>query len=51
MMSLPFFGLFLALAFAGVGQRGLAVVAWLVSIVVLVALFRAHATDALDIVL
>jgi len=51
MMSLPFFGMFLALVFAGAGQRALAVLAWLVSIAVLLTLFRLHATDALDIVL
>ncbi|MCK0207846.1 DUF5993 family protein [Starkeya koreensis] len=51
MMSLPFFGLFLALVFAGAGQRTLAILVWLVSIGVLLALFRLHATDPLDIVL
>lgn len=51
MMSLPFFGMLLALVFAGAGQRALAILAWLVSIGVLLALFRLHATDPLNIVL
>ncbi|ADH90584.1 putative transmembrane protein [Ancylobacter novellus DSM 506] len=51
MMSLPFFGLLVALAFTGTGHRGLAVLFWLLSIAVLLALFRLHATDPLDIVL
>jgi hypothetical protein len=51
MMSLPFFGLFLALLLAVAGQRLAAVLAWLVSMAVLLALFNAHATDPLNIVL
>jgi hypothetical protein len=51
MMSLPFFGLFAALIFAAIGRRGLAVALWLASMAVLLALFRAHATDPLNLVL
>lgn len=51
MMSLPFFGFFLSLAFAAAGRRCLAVAAWLVSIGVLLTLFKLHATSPLDIAL
>ncbi|WP_428031758.1 DUF5993 family protein [Ancylobacter sp.] len=51
MMSLPFFGFCIALGFAAAGQRGLAVAAGLVSVGVLLALFKLHATSALDIAL
>ncbi|MGA0563955.1 DUF5993 family protein [Ancylobacter sp. VNQ12] len=51
MMSLPFFGLFVSLVLAAAGERLPAVLAWLVSMAVLLALFRAHATDPLNIVL
>jgi hypothetical protein len=51
MMSLPFFGFCVALAFAWVGQRALAFAACLVSIAVLLTLFKLHVTSALDIVL
>ena len=51
MMSLPFFGLFFALLLAFAGQRLAAVLAWLISMAVLLALFHAHATDPLNIVL
>ncbi|MDQ0348857.1 DUF5993 family protein [Ancylobacter vacuolatus] len=51
MMSLPFFGFCIALAFAWAGQRCLALAAGLVSIAVLLTLFKLHVTSALDIVL
>ena len=51
MMSLPFFGLFIALAFTGTGHRGLAVLFWALSIAALLVLIRLHATDPLNIVL
>lgn len=51
MMSLPFFGFCVALGFATTGQRALALAAGLVSIVVLLTLFKLHVTSALDIVL
>lgn len=51
MMSLPFFGLFAALVLLGLGHRRPAMAVWGLSIVVLLALYHAHATDTLDIVL
>ncbi|TCK23877.1 hypothetical protein EV667_3720 [Ancylobacter aquaticus] len=51
MMGLPFFGFCVALAFAAMGRRALAVAAGLVSIGVLLALFKLHVTSALDIAL
>lgn len=51
MMSLPFFGFCFALAFAALGRRALALAACLVSIAVLLTLFKLHVTSALDIVL
>ena len=51
MMSIPFFGLFLAFALACVGWRRVAIAAWTLSLVGLLVLFRLHATDALNIVL
>lgn len=51
MMSLPFFGFCLALAFAWAGRRSLAVAACLVSVAVLLTLFKLHVTSSLDIVL
>ena len=51
MMSIPFFGLFLAFALTCVGWRRVAIAAWALSLVGLLVLFRLHATDALNIVL
>jgi len=51
MMSLPFFGLFLAFACTCVGWRRVAIFAWALSLIGLLVLFRLHATDALNIVL
>lgn len=51
MMSLPFFGLFLAFAATFAGWRRVAIFAWALSIVWLLVLFRLHANDPLNIVL
>lgn len=51
MMSLPFFGIALGLAAVLLGRRGAAVALWVASIVVLMVLFRVHATDPLAIML
>lgn len=51
MMSLPFFGLFAAFACIWAGKRAAALALWAISIAVLLALFRLHATDPLNIVL
>jgi len=51
MMSLPFFGVFLALSATLAGQRGAALVLWVVSVAAMLALFRLHATDSLHIAL
>ncbi|MBS7555142.1 hypothetical protein KHC23_15975 [Ancylobacter dichloromethanicus] len=47
----PFFGFFVSLAFAAAGRRCFAVAACLVSIGLLLKLFKPHATSSLDIVL
>ncbi len=49
MMSLPFFGVFLALLSAVSGFRTGAVVLTLLSVVATLVLFRLHATDSLAI--
>jgi hypothetical protein len=51
MMSLPFFGLFLAFVCLFMGRRSLALLVWAVSMVCLLVLFKLHATDPLNIVL
>jgi hypothetical protein len=51
MMSLPFFGVFLAALSAWLGYRKLALALTLASIAGTLALFRMHATDALQIAL
>lgn len=51
MMSVPFFGLFLALSATLAGRRGAAVPLWGLSIVTMLVLFRVHATDPLRIAL
>lgn len=51
MMSIPFFGLFLAMAAGLGGYRLPAFLLWLASMAALVALFKMHATDALNIAL
>lgn len=51
MMSLPFFGLFAALACTIAGWRRVAISAWALSLIGLLMLFRLHANDALNIVL
>ncbi len=49
MMSLPFFAAFVAMAVAWAGWRTAAMTMWAVTVVMVVILFRLHATDALDI--
>lgn len=51
MMSLPFFGAFLALLATLSGERMIALILWVVSTAVLLALFRMHATSPLNIAL
>lgn len=51
MMSVPFFGVFLALIATLAGSRPVALVLWIVSMVAMLVLFRHHATDALNIAL
>ncbi len=50
MMVIPFLGFAGATGAALAGRRGLAIGVWAFSLVVLVALFREHATDALHLV-
>lgn len=50
-MSLPFFALLTALLLIAAGQRHLAIFCWLASMVILIVLFRAHATDTLRMIL
>ncbi|MCF3934735.1 DUF5993 family protein [Acuticoccus sp. M5D2P5] len=51
MMSIPFFTSALAVVLAWCGLRVGAIAMTLISVVVLLVLFRFHATDALDIAL
>ncbi|MEP9352734.1 DUF5993 family protein [Xanthobacter sp. KR7-65] len=51
MMSLPFFGVFLALGATMAGRRSIALVLWLLSMAAMLVLFRMHATDPLRIAL
>ena len=51
MMSIPFFGIFLALVATLAGSRPVALVLWAISMVAMLALFKHHATDALNIAL
>ncbi|WP_019907041.1 DUF5993 family protein [Methylobacterium sp. 77] len=50
MMVLPFLGFAGATGAAIAGRRGLALIAWGLSLAVLLALFREHASDALYLV-
>lgn len=50
-MSLPFFGVFLALAGVLAGWRKAALVLWALAVITLMVLFRLHATDPLHIAL
>jgi hypothetical protein len=50
MMVLPFLGFAGATGAAIAGRRGLALLLWGLSLGVLLALFREHATDALPLV-
>lgn len=49
MMSLPFFAQAIALGLVFAGRRGPALIVWALSIVVLLVLFKLHATDSLAI--
>lgn len=49
MMVLPFLGFAAGAGAALLGRRRLALAAWGVSLVVTLALFRAHVTDALPL--
>ncbi|MFG1423048.1 DUF5993 family protein [Roseixanthobacter liquoris] len=51
MMTLPFFGFFVAFALILAGQRLPSLLVWAVSLLVLLALFKMHATDPLNLVL
>lgn len=51
MMSLPFFGVFLALVATLTGERMIAIGLWLVSMAAMLVLFRLHATSPLPIAL
>ncbi|TCT04281.1 DUF5993 family protein [Aquabacter spiritensis] len=51
MMSLPFFGIFLALALVMAGRRTASIVVFGASFVMLLVLFKLHATDPLNIAL
>jgi hypothetical protein len=49
MMSIPFFLFAGALAAVYRGKRGLAIGMWALSVIVMLILFRLHATDQLNI--
>lgn len=49
MMSIPFFGFFLAFAGVLAGKRGVAVVLFALSLAFTLVLFKLHATDPLNI--
>lgn len=49
MMFLPFLILLTGLGAAAAGRRGLALAVWGAGLLVLLALFRVHATDPLNI--
>lgn len=51
MMSLPFFGVFLALAATLAGRRSIAFALWLLSMAAMLVLFKLHASDPLQIAL
>ncbi|BAF86988.1 putative transmembrane protein [Azorhizobium caulinodans ORS 571] len=51
MMSIPFFGIALAFLCILIGQRLAAIALWGLSLIALLALFRMHATDPLNLVL
>lgn len=51
MMSLPFFGVFLALAATLMSQRMAALALWVLSVATMLVLFRLHVTDPLNIAL
>lgn len=49
MMSMPFFLFTAGLAAIGTGHRRIAIALWVAGVVATLALFRLHATDALNI--
>lgn len=49
MMTLPFFGLFAGLVLGWAGRRELAILAWALSLAMMLALFRHHVTDPLPL--
>lgn len=51
MMSIPFFGIFLAFVATLAGSRTLALAVWFASMAAMLVLFKLHATDPLNIAL
>ncbi|TCT08396.1 hypothetical protein EDC22_10972 [Tepidamorphus gemmatus] len=51
MMALPFLTAFLALLGGAFASRAIGIALWAVTLVLILVLFRLHATDPLDIVL
>jgi Family of unknown function (DUF5993) len=51
MMSIPFFLIFAALAAAWSGHRQVSIALWATSLLILLVLYRLHATDVLGIAL
>lgn len=51
MMTLPFFGFFVAFALILAGQRIPSMLMWGLSLLALLTLFKMHATDPLHLVL
>ncbi len=49
MMAVPFFSVFLGYLAILAGRRGIAIGFWLVGVVVMLVLFRLHATDHIKI--
>ncbi|MFG1463676.1 DUF5993 family protein [Xanthobacter sp. DSM 24535] len=51
MMTVPFYGFFLALALVLAGQRRASMLVWAASLLAMLVLFKMHATDPLNLVL
>ncbi|MEP9369202.1 DUF5993 family protein [Xanthobacter sp. VNH20] len=51
MMTLPFFGFFVAFALVLAGHRVPSMVIWALSLLAMLTLFKMHATDPLNLVL
>jgi hypothetical protein len=49
MMSVPFFVQGLGVVCILAGRRGVAIILWAASIIIMLALFKLHATDALPV--